>query len=412
VLLRGDHVSALLAVAPGAELVRRHVVLSRRAVPVWRERCGDPGEPCDESFAIGDAPAGFRGLSMYNAPDNFVPFALARRGAEGIEVTPVDRPRAWALEDLIAAAIPPPVDWLADADARRLYEEVCADTASDHPRHVLADYLLEREYGHGIVIAFGLSRTLDDDAYQRHESLLRENGPRWLGPLLPIIPAAGAFFRRGFLWRAEICAPERHTLEAIRGTPALGTVEQLRVIQPSPGFDLDRSMVSLREVTVLGPQSAATLADNPAPWAIERLGIDVARSGIDRLVAAKLPALQLLEIGGELASIERLQEASWWPALQLLVLVVELPEVWFARAQALARYRPGTHRGPTVAVNAHRRGWQFAFTPRGEVRVMMRDFDAQASRSVLRDLVARHFAGRDVELEPSPCFAPAPGDLG
>ncbi|MBX3160576.1 MAG: hypothetical protein KF773_31715 [Deltaproteobacteria bacterium] len=404
-LLRDGHVSALYAVARNHDTLHRHVILSRRDVPLWPHECdSDDDHACETSIVGGDELGGFSGIP--ELVTGYAPFALARRGAEGVEVTPLERPYAWAREDLIAPEIPPPVDWLADPDARSLYDMVCANVDSDEPRHVLADYLLERDDGHGIVIAFALARALDEDAYQRHEQLLRENGPRWLGPLLRVIPVGGAHFRRGFLWRAEICAPDAAMCVQVRGTPALGTVEQLRIIQPSPGFALDPSLASLREVAMLDRSGAYDLADNPAGWRIERLGLEVTQSSILRLVDAVLPRLQLLEITGDLSRLERLQDAAWWPGLRALTIVDDEPHLYFERAQRIAAT------GPIVSVNAKRRGWQISFTPGGEVRASMRDFDAHASRHHLRQLVGRHFPMRAVTLDPSPYFAPRPGDLG
>ncbi len=110
-----------------------------------------------------------------------------------------------------------------------LWNAVWAHPADDAPKEVLSDALQEQGDPRGEFIALQLREhrgLATDDEVKRAQTLAKEHGKAWLGPLRAV--AYRAEFRRGFLWRLELQGRwASRSWATLAKEPSLATVEEL-----------------------------------------------------------------------------------------------------------------------------------------------------------------------------------------
>lgn len=153
---------------------------------------------------------------------------------------------------------------IADDDpiARRLREAVWLDPASDAPRMVYADYLLEHEDPLGELISIQLDRARTGAAITEHElELITRHGRRALGPAALLL--SSWVLERGFLQSAQVrygTIPDEAAHELV-----WSTVERL-AIEAGPEHVMLRSpMLSSLRTLHVGDRLAAQLSDQREP---------------------------------------------------------------------------------------------------------------------------------------------------
>lgn len=322
--------SVLLAVAQywndsANDEVHGHVIASTRTTPVWPHECDDEwdengserrarlaGEACwicagdsiDMSFygGYGDSTVGaFETFCREGAHQSmeiaeaYTPFAIARRGATGVDIEIVGH--AQRPPNVTVGSAKPAQPW-PDLRARELFEQVSLHAADDGPRAVLADYLLER-YPHdprGEAIAYSLARDRDETARVKADRLIAAHGERWLFPLGDVIAGGCAHFERGFLARCDVYAPREADRDRVRDAPAWGTVHTIRFAPGSRDL-LSPAMTALREVGPIRDDGLVAIAKAGRPWAIERLHVAQGAKGLVPFMRANtLPRLSQLTL--------------------------------------------------------------------------------------------------------------------
>jgi len=409
--------------------VHARCVVSQRDQPVWPHECGDINDDYDTGPAFATEACSYCGagldvdLDFYGAYDDatvqafaplcregsnqsqdlseaYVPYAVARRRDDGVDVEIVGGHQRQPVCALGDAAVDEPWD-------RALFEQVCATPRDDGPRAVLADELLVRRPDDARAEA--IVRALGGDI-AGHDALVAEHLAQWIAPLGAVIPPGGAHVERGFLARADVFAADDAGCERVRGARAWGTVEQLRYL-PGSRDVLDPAMRALRDVGPVADAGIAKLVRAPRPWAIERLHLaPTAKGDVEAVLRARtLPRLRELVL--EAASLPVMFSARSRPMLQRLVLVTgaslqtELPPgFWLDHHASLAPL-------PWLAVAHHDdlgqpAGWQLAFGPEQRVVVEMVGWHPAGTLQNLAAVLRRLPAGvRPVELASSRYFA-------
>ena len=124
-----------------------------------------------------------------------------------------------------AAAVKRP----AKRDTAALFAAVYASPDADEPREVLADALQEAGDPRGEFIALQLREARGDTSAElrdRAQTLVKEHGKAWLGPLRPLTYRAE--MRRGFLQRLELAGSwSTNKWAELAREPMLATVEEL-----------------------------------------------------------------------------------------------------------------------------------------------------------------------------------------
>ena len=309
--------------------VHGFVVASSRTTPVWPHECnydyGDETNDFAESRrpvladeqcwfcrdyelqmdfygGYGDAMVGaFEQFCRESAHQSmskaeaFVPFAIARRAGERVEIEQLGHVQRTPTVMTGSARIAR--EW-PDARARALFEQVCLHADDDAPRAVLSDYLLEHhpDDPRGEAIALALARELDDDTRARRDALFADEADRWMFPLGDVIPAGCAQFERGFLARADVFAASDADRDRVLAAPAWGTVHTIR-FAPESRDVIGPTMHALRDVGPVRDAGLRAIARARRPWAIERLRVGVGAEHVDELLrATTLPRLHTLEI--------------------------------------------------------------------------------------------------------------------
>jgi uncharacterized protein (TIGR02996 family) len=141
-------------------------------------------------------------------------------------------PAADAIE-AIAARLDLASDRASKLTLDDLQREVWAAPRDDGPRHVLADWLTERNDPRGELIALQLARSRrpgDAAAMRRERALLDQNGRAWMGPLEPVVVSSSfVAFERGFLSRCEVAWRRLGAMPQLMTHPAWSTVREYRV---------------------------------------------------------------------------------------------------------------------------------------------------------------------------------------
>jgi hypothetical protein len=210
----------------------------------------------------------------------------------------------------------------------------------------------------------------------------------------------------------------------VHGSPVWGTVETIRFL--GGGELIDPAMVALRDV---GPVRAGLrdLAAARRPWAIERLHAIVNDdAAIDALWGATtLPRLSHLVLeGARLDAALARPRPAWWPQLARLTLWLA-PEdgsddpdydqagIRLADAAAALEAQRAACEGAAPWVAVARRsaltdepGWEIATGPAGRIRLALAGWHERASGGALREIVRAIPPDREIELAPSPFWAP------
>ncbi|HEY3803632.1 MAG TPA: TIGR02996 domain-containing protein [Kofleriaceae bacterium] len=138
-----------------------------------------------------------------------------------------------ALVARIASALDVHGDRASKRTLDDLLREVWAAPSDDGPRHVLADWLTERNDPRGELIALQLARARrpgDAAATRRERALLDQNGRAWMGPLEPVVvPSAFVAFERGFVSRCEVAWRRLGAMPQLMTHPAWSTVREYRL---------------------------------------------------------------------------------------------------------------------------------------------------------------------------------------
>ncbi len=401
--------------------VHARVIVSARDTPVWPHGCdwnsqadgsivALQGEQCDLCADLQD-----RYFSLYGTGEDvvpivelfcregsnqhmdrdeaYVPYAIARRGADGVELELVavpQRPANVVIGTSDAAHEP----W-GDARSRALFEEICRVPGDDGPRAVLSDLLVAArpDDPRGEAIALSLVGAPDTATRVRRDELIAAHIVEWIHPLGAVIPPGCAHFERGFLAGAIVYARDAAAQELVQGASAWGTVEVLRL---SPGsLDvLDPAMVALRDVGPLGEDGVSRLCEAAEPWAIERLHVVIDGAAAQDIVGplartTTLPRLRELVLGmpeNEVAdALTALARAPWWSQLAQLTLVVGM----LAPLARWAALRPAHARlGVTLASDDRQPGgWQVQFCPDDTVEIAMNGWHREGAMRRLVEIV-------------------------
>lgn len=404
------------------------IVASERTTPLWPHACGvydDNVEPVAGEFCwscwedMGWMPfhdnseaviAAFEpychedGSQDQSQEQNYLPYAIARRGETGTAIEIIGRVvRGHSEVRARAESAPPPLD----ERARELYLSACAN-ADDGARRVLADHLLERGDPRGEYIALALAPELDAEGVDRRDALLVEHWSSWTHPLVAVVVEQSLRFERGLLAGVEVFAADGHAASTVRGALAWASIETLHYV-PGSHDVLDPMMMSLREVAPIGSDGLEVLARSARPWAIETLHA-VLRDDDDSalLGRAKLPRLRHLTLDKRHHTMLPIYGASWWSQLATLTYVVPLDDVhvyWQLTAgtelPCLAFADVGSY-GRTT-------GWQIAWT-NSRIEVRLLGFDEASTRTRLRDVLDRLPRG-PVHLVATPLWQPTDDDI-
>lgn len=417
------------------DAVHYDLVASERPLPLWPHYCEEtawdqddfenvPGEVCwncgelgylgawdDNGSSITAFESFCHEVGSQEEPSahNYLPFAVARKVGERIEVEVIgklQRPDNETDGDVTAIR-----DWLwADPRGRELFDIVAANPTDDGARRVCADYMMENDDPRGEYIAL----SLDGREPERCAALLAEHGNGWVQPLLYVLPACTLKWARGFPVAAEVFAGESD-IARVRGAAAWGTFERLHVHRGSECV-LDPAMRSLRE---LGPIDATwidALAGAARPWAIEALEIELgAERDVAKLCATTtLPKLRSLTISaGHLDGVvAQLTKAVWWKQLERLTVVVDAEDDYAKWA--------GRHRElgvPWLAIvrsfeePATAKGWEVAYGPNDACEITLRGWTPHASIDALGELLQKIPAPAGYKLVASEYYVPSPVDM-
>ena len=183
-----------------------------------------------------------------------------------------------------------------------LYQAVYDDPDNDDPRHILADYLVERGDPRGELIALQLQPKLKPAERKRMKELLKAHGREWLGA---IEPAIGKFeYRRGFVAEVNLFWRSKKSIEELVTHLAWRTVEKV-----TPAYSMSNearetpwlhpSWKALKEVH-LGNWDNQIIAvcESRQPWSLKTLGASPYREEARQALQATkaLPKLERLEI--------------------------------------------------------------------------------------------------------------------
>ena len=254
-----------------------------------------------------------------------------------------DKPLVAAIEKTIAKLAKGPAPTPAQLETQQgassggdtaagLLREVYDDPASDAPRLVYADFLMQTNDPRGELIALQLQPELTRTQEQRVKALARDkrNVASWLGPLVAVVH--DPVFARGFLQSCTVkLANAKH--RELLADPAWATVETIRTddanVAASP------TMRSLRHVIGMPLKELAKLVDHPKPLALETIsearfttyaGRDAGRLGDDNRAAwAKVATL---------GSLRALRDVEIFPSFDLEV-DVQTPRSlgWFLQSK-------------------------------------------------------------------------------
>lgn len=417
------------------DAVHYDICASARATPLWPHRCEQtvwdddgyenvPGEACmncgegipylgswdDNGAAIGAFEAYCHESGSQEEPSahNYLPYAIARKRGDEIEVEVVGRLQR--PENEIEQAVEGDSTW-DDPRARELLELVGASPADDGPRRVLADYLLERENPRGEYIALSLERSPSPEIVKRRDELLAEHEGRWLESIARAVPICTVRWQRGFVASAEAFA-EASDSAAVRGSAGWTTIEKLHVHRRSECV-LDPAMRALRELGPIDDAWVAALVEAPRPWAIEALEIELDEYGsVKKLCAATaLPKLRALTIHARDldVAVAQLPRTTWWKQLERLTVVDDDVTKWHARHRELAVPWLAIVREFTDPAIA--KGWEIAYGPAGACEITQRGFTPHASIDALAELVATIPAPVGYTLVKSDYYEPSQADL-
>jgi uncharacterized protein (TIGR02996 family) len=414
------------------DAVHYDVCASERTMPLWPHRCDQtvwddggyenvPGEACmncgegigylgmwdDNGAAIGafEAYCHEAGSQEESSANNYLPYAVARKAADGVEIEVIGRLQRPDNEAQYEGEDDSTWD---DARARELLELVAASPADDGPRRVLADYLLERENPRGEYIALSLEKSPTPEIVKRRDELLAEHERRWLPSIADAVPMCSVRWQRGFPVAAEVLAGERDVAK-VRGSLGWATLEQLHVHRSSECV-LDPAMLALREIGPIDERWISALVDAPLPWAIEILEIELDDADVTKLCkATTLPKLRALTIHArdlDLA-VAQLPKAVWWKQLERLTVVDDDVAKWHARHRELgvpwlAVVREYTD--PAIA-----KGWEVAYGPGGACEITQRGWTPHASIDALAELLP-HLPKATFQLVKSAYYEPSPHD--
>lgn len=421
-----------------------HVSLyaSERELPLWPHRCAEsyygedeienvPGEACGDCESQlgyldvddnGSAIAGFEaycheaGSQEEDSASNYLPYAVARRRGDAIEIEVIgrlQRPEGEHYTHAIHADVEPDDTW-DDPRARELFELVCATPDDDSPRRVLADYLLERDNPRGELIAVSLEAAHNADALTKRDDLLAAHAVRWMAPLAHVVPVSTARFERGFLVSGEVHAHNDYSIAAVRGALAWGTVESLYV-HASSRCVLDPAMRALRELGPIDGDWLADLANATAPWAIESLDVILTTPQDVTALAAitTLPRLRRLTLRGPRVTeaVAQLPHAGWCSQLERLTVIDDgSPATWYARHRELAPLPwlavAARHEDPCEAL-----GWEVAFGPGGACEIALRGWHPQGSLDRLADVLRTLPPTSSLAFVASRFWSPTAADL-
>jgi uncharacterized protein (TIGR02996 family) len=414
------------------DAVHYELCASARAMPLWPHRCDQtvwdddgyenvPGEACsscgedfgymgmwdDNGAAIGafEAYCHEGGSQEESSASNYLPYAIARRAGDDVEIEIVGRLQRPENESDYEGADDPTWD---DARARELLEMVAMAPADDGPRRVLADYLLERENPRGEYIALSLETSPTADIVRRRDELLAEHERAWLTSIADAVPMCSVRWRRGFPVAAEVLAGA-NDVKKVRGSVGWITLEQLHVHRSSECV-LDPAMRALRELGPIDERWIDALADSALPWAIETLEIELDDADVTKLCkATTLPKLRTLTIHArdlDLA-VASLPRAVWWKQLERLTVVDDDVPKWHGRHRELgvpwlAVVREFTD--PAIA-----KGWEVAYGPGGACEITQRGWTPHASIDALATLLPS-LPKASFELVKSAYYEPSPHD--
>ena len=328
----------------------------------------------------------------------YVPFAIARRVDDRVEVERIGRPQRVPTQRI--GSTPGGPAW-PDARARELFAEVCLHAADDGPRAVLADYLLENhpDDPRGEAIALALATDLDADARARRDALFATHGERWLYPLGDVIVAGCARFERGFLAHADIHAQSAHERDRVVGAPAWGTVHTVRFAPESLDV-IGPAMTALRDVGPIRDDGLRALQLATRPWPIETLRVAASANLAPLLATATLPGLARLELATAFReSLPRLRGAPWFAQLEQLV-IVDREYTWLLDARVL-RERLGVRElvlASAAECGEIAAGWELGFRADDSVSVRATEWHASQTIGRLAELLGRLPAGTRVEL--------------
>jgi uncharacterized protein (TIGR02996 family) len=113
-----------------------------------------------------------------------------------------------------------------------LLSAVLADPHPDAPRRAYADWLEEKGDPRGELISLQLKKKKKPAELKREQALIAKHGPKWLGPLAPIL--VDPEFRRGFVASGTVRFNDRSEVEKFGSFPEWATLEELVWSHPSP----------------------------------------------------------------------------------------------------------------------------------------------------------------------------------
>lgn len=267
------------------DAVHGHLVFSTRHTPRWPHTCEDSysgtagdGDLCSacawdrtaeglattfvswdsNGFAIRAWQAYCTEATQEDDPGlSYAPVVLARRTANGFTVDfigHVMRPwlelpgaalPAWFQQEQ-PAPLPAPAIVTRDPAERPFREAIARAPFDDGPRHVFADWLLQRQDPLGEFISLSLSATRTAEVEARRQALLAQHAEAWLGPLVKVVAPGSADFSRGLLTSAAVHFDE--ATRALADDPLFSTVEHLRFGATSEVL-FSAAMTALRSVS-------------------------------------------------------------------------------------------------------------------------------------------------------------------